>query len=213
MPNPNCQSLLIGRITYIAGTAAVSPAWPPLPPSGWLNAGSDPASLNLADGVMALTAATIWIVEKRVMPAGLAHTVLASSATAAPPAYALPSPLPFCSCSANAAPNAWPAPSASHRCGDGACNVLFLDRNRMHGRALLLARGVVRSSRVDLLYPRPGLAAPVAVPLALTIHRHPSIRQANRTESARFLRLADLARPAVGAYGNIGQAGLGHPAP
>src|SRR5438874_11958505 len=35
--------------------------------------------------------------------------VLTSSAAAAPPAYAWPRPLAFCSCSANAAPNAWPA--------------------------------------------------------------------------------------------------------
>src|SRR6266508_5716791 len=35
--------------------------------------------------------------------------VLTSSGAAAPPAEAWPSPLAFCSCSANAAPSAWPA--------------------------------------------------------------------------------------------------------
>ncbi len=71
---------------YIAGMKAVPPASPPVPPSGWLNACSDPSSWNLIDGVTILPAPTIWMVENRAMPAGLDHTVLASSADAAPPA-------------------------------------------------------------------------------------------------------------------------------
>src|SRR5512138_1270368 len=47
------------------------------------------------------------------MPAGLVHTVSASSEAAAPPAYALPRPLPEFSCSMKPAAKAWPAPSAS----------------------------------------------------------------------------------------------------
>jgi hypothetical protein len=43
------------------------------------------------------------------MPAGLENIVEASSAIAAPPAYALPKPLILCSTSANPAPNAEPA--------------------------------------------------------------------------------------------------------
>jgi hypothetical protein len=42
------------------------------------------------------------------MPAGFDHTVLASSAAAAPPAKALPIALPEFSCSANPAPDAYP---------------------------------------------------------------------------------------------------------
>src|SRR5258705_2498171 len=58
-------------------------------------------------------AAAIWLVLIRDMPATFVHIVEASSAAAAPPAKALPRPLPEFSCSANAAENAGPAASAN----------------------------------------------------------------------------------------------------
>jgi hypothetical protein len=50
---------------------------------------------------MALTAPEICLPGSRVMPAGLKKIVLAFSAAAAWPAYALPIPLAFCSINAN----------------------------------------------------------------------------------------------------------------
>ena len=62
------------------------PASPPSWPSGWLNAVIEPLLLNWIDGVMTCNAAAACIVGRRTIPAGFDHTVLASSATAAPPA-------------------------------------------------------------------------------------------------------------------------------
>jgi hypothetical protein len=63
----------------------------------------------LKDGVTKWIAAATSGETSRAMPAGFDHTVLASSAAAAPPANAFPTPLPEFSCSANAAPSACPA--------------------------------------------------------------------------------------------------------
>src|SRR5579862_1476687 len=63
------------------------------------------------DGVMKCTPNTTCGAEYFDSVAGLTDIELASSAAAAPPANALPRPLALSSCSANAAPNAWPAPS------------------------------------------------------------------------------------------------------
>src|SRR6476620_3441685 len=90
---------------------ARSPASPPVPPSGWNAAACEPSSLNLNDGMTKCTAPAPCGVANRDIPAGFAQMVLTSSADAAPPANALPSPLPEFSCSANAAPKAWPAAS------------------------------------------------------------------------------------------------------
>src|SRR3954452_17157963 len=62
---------------------------------------------------MKCTAAATCEAVKRDMPAGLDHTVLASSADAAPPANALPRPLPDCCCNANAEPCAVPHASVA----------------------------------------------------------------------------------------------------
>jgi hypothetical protein len=55
---------------------------------------------------MKCTASATSGAARRAIPAGLDHSVLASSAEAAPPANALPIALPEFSCSANPAPDA-----------------------------------------------------------------------------------------------------------
>src|SRR5579872_2189106 len=62
---------------------------------------------------MKLTAAATCGVPIRVSPAGFDHSVLASSAAAAPPANALPIALPEFSCSAKPADQDGPAATAS----------------------------------------------------------------------------------------------------
>jgi hypothetical protein len=53
----------------------------------------EPSSLNLRENEKICTAACTWLPDSRVIPAGLKYIVLASSATAAAPANALPRPL------------------------------------------------------------------------------------------------------------------------
>src|SRR5688572_12313299 len=85
------------------GTIAGSPASPPVLPSGRAVAATLERLVNLVEGtISAAPKLTCLPLPRRDMPAGFHHTVLASSATAAPPEYALPRPLMPCSCSANA---------------------------------------------------------------------------------------------------------------
>src|SRR5262249_616722 len=111
MPNVHCW--LIGKSAYPLGTTLRLPASPPLLPSGWLSAGSEPLLLNLAEKLTRSIAPTSWFVRIFDIPAAFDHIVDAPSAAAAPPANALPTPLPEVSCSAKAAGNASPAVSAS----------------------------------------------------------------------------------------------------
>src|SRR6478672_7282645 len=55
-PTPTAHCRLIGTATYRFGTTLRLPASPPVPPSGWNAAGSEPSSWNLNDGVMKCTA-------------------------------------------------------------------------------------------------------------------------------------------------------------
>src|SRR5882672_7762646 len=50
-PIPALNCALIGTATYRFGMTLRLPASPPVPPSGWNAAGSDPSSLNLNWGV------------------------------------------------------------------------------------------------------------------------------------------------------------------
>src|SRR5262245_42924071 len=80
------------------GTTAVSPASPPLLPRGRPSGATLPLLENSVDGVITEAAiAKCLPLASRAMPAGFHHTVVESSATAAAPAYALPSPLTPCS--------------------------------------------------------------------------------------------------------------------
>src|SRR5688572_2076562 len=89
------------------GTSAASPASTDVVPSG---RPAPPVAAvlalleNLVDGTMyAPPKAKCLPAGSRDMPAGFHQTVLASSATAAAPAYAFPRPLRPCSCSAKPA--------------------------------------------------------------------------------------------------------------
>jgi hypothetical protein len=95
---------LIGTATYMLGTKLRPPASPPVPPSGWLPAATEPPSWNLIDGVTRWSAAAASIEPRFDSVAGFDHIELASSVAAAPAANALPRPLPLFSWSANAAP-------------------------------------------------------------------------------------------------------------
>ena len=67
------------------------------------------------------------------MPAGFDHTVLASSAAAAPPAKALPIALPEFSCSANPAPDAYPLATDDQRnAAQRGGNARAPDESRLH---------------------------------------------------------------------------------
>src|SRR5512143_3171935 len=88
------------------------PASPPSPPSdGWASAADDPSSWNLIDGFTRCSAPTNWGLPMRDMPATLDHSVEASSATAAPPAKALPRPEAEFSLSWNPAASASAGPT------------------------------------------------------------------------------------------------------
>src|SRR5437667_1801594 len=103
-PTPKFQRGSYCIAKNILGTKAVLPASPPLPPRGWPPAGALPLSENLVDGAMIEPAMAKCLPEpSRAIPAGFHHTVVASSATAAAPAYALPKPLTPCSYRAKAA--------------------------------------------------------------------------------------------------------------
>ena len=96
----------------------MSPASPPLPPSGrhtaaLMHAACEPWLLNLADGLITCSALVTEIPSRRVMPAGFHQIVPASSATAADPAYALPRPLAVVSTSAKADASTDPDATAS----------------------------------------------------------------------------------------------------
>src|SRR2546425_2617584 len=103
-PTPKFQRGSYCIAKNMLGTKAVLPASPPLPPSGRPPAGALPLSENLVDGAMIEPAMAKCLPEpSRAIPAGFHHTVVASSATAAAPAYALPNPLTPCSYRAKAA--------------------------------------------------------------------------------------------------------------
>src|SRR5579864_5869516 len=69
---------------------------------------------------------------RRDMPAGFDHSVLASSAAAAPPAKALPMALPEFSCSANPAPDACPLASITAMpLRAAATHVRLMNRDRI----------------------------------------------------------------------------------
>src|SRR5262249_5145219 len=81
----------LGRTTEV-------PALPPSPPSGRPAAATLLPFENLYDGSMnAAAPVTCMPAGSHDMPAGFHQTVVASSATAAEPAYALPRPLMPCS--------------------------------------------------------------------------------------------------------------------
>src|SRR5438094_8074740 len=103
-PTPKFQRGSYCIAKNMLGTKAVLPASPPLPPRGWPPAGALPLSENLVDGAMIEPAMAKCLPEpSRAIPAGFHHTVVASSAAAAAPAYALPNPLTPCSYRAKAA--------------------------------------------------------------------------------------------------------------
>ena len=93
-PSPKYQLLGDRHREVHVRHEVVLPASPPSSPSGWLSAGSEPSLLNLIDGVMMCSAPTACIGRDRDQPAGFDHMVLTSSVNAAPPANALPRPLP-----------------------------------------------------------------------------------------------------------------------
>src|SRR5438874_11208145 len=70
-PMPNDHLSVNGTPKYKFGTPAQLPASPPVPPSGWPNAGCDPPSLNLVDGQMRLPATTTCLGSPRSSPPGL----------------------------------------------------------------------------------------------------------------------------------------------
>src|SRR5438876_605903 len=103
-PTPKFQRGSYCIAKNMLGTKAVLPASPPLPPRGRPPAAALPLSENLVDGAMIEPAMAKCLPEpSRAIPAGFHHTVVASSATAAAPAYALPNPLTPCSYRAKAA--------------------------------------------------------------------------------------------------------------
>src|SRR5882672_1401831 len=93
---------------------------------------------------------------KRVIPAGLYHTVLASSAIAAPPANAVPNPEPFCSASAkNDAEAGAEIPAIAAASADLFSRRLALDFILFssfspigRGSALTIAQGPVQANRI-----------------------------------------------------------------
>jgi hypothetical protein len=93
-PTPTDHCGFSGIAKYTFGTTFSPPASPPSLPSGCRIAGAENSSRNLIDGVIRWIAPAAWRVPSREMPATLLHNVEASSATAAPPANALPRPLP-----------------------------------------------------------------------------------------------------------------------
>src|SRR5574340_1089308 len=84
------------------------PASPPELPSGWNAAACEPSFWNLNDGVTRFTTAATCGDVSFDMPAGFDHTVVASCASAAPPANALPSPDADVSFNWKPAPHACP---------------------------------------------------------------------------------------------------------
>src|SRR5687767_3975829 len=107
-PSPALQrgSRLIAKKAL--GRKAVSPASPPLLPSGRLPGATLAPFENSVEGDTTFPAtARCRPRGSRAMPAGFHQTVEASSATAAAPAKALPNPLAPCSYSAKAAAPAW----------------------------------------------------------------------------------------------------------
>src|SRR5262249_60129443 len=101
-----------------------------------------------------------WGPARRVIPAGLYHTVLASSAIAAPPAKALPSPEALCSA-------IWK--KAAQAGADAAANAIATTDLRMLHRVAAVLRRRRAPSRAQPL-PREHGLPPLAAPSPL---RHP----------------------------------------
>src|SRR5947208_604145 len=98
-PSPKLHFGLRSMAKNALGTKAASPASPPVPPSEVCpRAVALALSENCVEGAITeLPIKKCLPLGRRAMPAGFHHTVLASSAVAAAPAYALPSPLAPCS--------------------------------------------------------------------------------------------------------------------
>src|SRR5882762_7417717 len=99
-PTPKFHCGLRSMAKNMLGTRASLPASPPLPVKAALLPVplTLPLSENFVDGEMNEPPMTKCLPEpSRAIPAGFHQTVVASSATAAAPAYALPNPLMPCS--------------------------------------------------------------------------------------------------------------------